>query len=162
MGYPTSSPHPDNAVFQFLDLYLSNQILSVPSWYHPLFEIRFIRKLRVDFLQFWFQHITCDFLSSCIDVFIDNLQTRNDKYANSVRYVSQQRGRTRFPHLNHVDVHINSCLLGFREIGTHAFSPRTSWDGPHGHSYCCDFGSLLWKTIFKRSSSPSFSLKGRY
>ena len=25
-----------------------------------------IGKLRVDVLQFWFQHITCDFLSSCI------------------------------------------------------------------------------------------------
>ena len=35
--------------------------------------------------------------SSCIVVFIDNSRTRNDEYANLVRYVSQQRRRTRFP-----------------------------------------------------------------
>ena len=56
---------------------------------------------------------------------------------------------------------VSRCLLIFREIGTHAFSHGTSWDGSRGHSYC-DFGSLLLKTIFERLSSPSFSFKGRY
>ena len=43
------------------------------------------------------------FLSSCIHgillFFIDNLRTRNDEHANLVRYVIQQRRRTRFSHL---------------------------------------------------------------
>ena len=56
------------------------------------------------------------------------VRTRNDELANSVPYVSQQRGRT---------------WLGFREILTHAFSPGTSGDGARGHSNCCDFVSLL-------------------
>ena len=31
------------------------------------------RKIESNVLEFWFQHITCDFLSSCIVLSIDNL-----------------------------------------------------------------------------------------
>ena len=55
-----------------------------------------------------------------------------------------------------------SIVQGVRGIGAHAFSPGT-WDEALGHSYCCDFGLLLLKTILKRYSIPnSFSFKGRY
>ena len=52
--------------------------------------------------------------SWCIVVFIGNVRTRNDEYANSIRYISQQRGRTRFSSLK-------ICIsIGFREIGVHS------------------------------------------
>ena len=92
---------------------------------------------------------------------MDNLRTITHEYVNLVPYVSQQSGRTRFPTWNFY----NSCILGFPEIcylGTHAFSPGTSLDGPRGQPYCWDFGRLLLKTIIMSLSSPSFSLKGRY
>ena len=55
-------------------------------------------KFGVDAFRFRFlQHITCDFLSSCIAVFIHNLRVRNHEYTTSISYLSQQRLRTRFP-----------------------------------------------------------------
>ena len=92
--------------------------------------------------------------SLCIVVFIDKLRARTCKYAISVRCVSQQRIKTE-PVSPTYDFHIN-------RIGAHAFSPGTSLDEALGHSYCCDLGSLLLKTIPKRLSPNSFSFKERY
>ena len=83
----------------------------LPSWHHLLFEIRFW--CCVLFIRYWKIESRCPSVlvptyylqlpfimySWCIFVFIDNLQTRNDKYANLVCYISQQRERIRFAHL---------------------------------------------------------------
>ena len=94
------------AGFQFL------RFCPVPSWHHLLFGIRFhccvlyIRYWKIESrcvsvlvptYHLWFPfivHIIC-----CIVNFIDNLRTKYNEYANSVHYVSEQKGRTRFPHL---------------------------------------------------------------
>ena len=55
------------------------------------------------------------------------------------RYVSQEDE----PDFPTQDFYIDICLLGFPEIGTHAFSPGNSWGGAQGHSYGCGFGSQL-------------------
>ena len=76
--------------------------------HHLLFGIRFNRC--VLFIKYWFlerrypsvfvptYHLLFPFIvfSWCIVVFIDKLRTRNDEYANSVRYVSQQLRRNPF------------------------------------------------------------------
>ena len=114
-----------------------NQILWLCPFHEELGIWEWCPSVLVPTYHLWFPFIV---YSLCIVVFINKLRTRNNDYANSVRYVSQQRGQARFP---------CSCLSGFREIVTHAFIQGTSLDGALGHSYCCDFGSLLLKTIFK-------------
>ena len=78
---------------------------TVPSWRQPLFGIRFYC---VFFIRYWkieskcpsvlvpTYHVRFLFIVYCVTYksFIDNY--RNHEYTNSVPYVSQQRGRTRF------------------------------------------------------------------
>ena len=71
------------------------------------------RKLRVDFVQFWFQHISRYFLSSCIHgvlLFLStiNVRTRNNVYANSI-FTSLVNKEDELCFLTQ-DFHINSCL----------------------------------------------------
>ena len=53
MRSPYKMLTPGSAVFQFLYLYLTNQILSFPSWHHLLFGIRFY--CCVLFIRYWFR-----------------------------------------------------------------------------------------------------------
>ena len=142
--------------FNFLNCIWENIFWPVSSWDHLLFEIKF--DCCVLFIRYWkieskytsvlvpTYHLQLAFVvySWWIVVFIDNLRTGNEEYANSTLYVSHQRGRRQVPYLM---FQYQCCLLVFREICTHAVSPGTSWDGARGHSFCCDLGSLLSKTI---------------
>ena len=103
--------HSSIGTFQLLDLLSRNQILSSSIMTSSFFRIRFY--CCTIFIRYWFlksrfpsvlvptYHLLFPFIvfSWCIVVFIDNLRARTCEYANSVRYVSQQRRRTRFPHL---------------------------------------------------------------
>ena len=123
--------------FNFWICTRGTRLCPVLSWHHLLFGIRF--SCCVLFIKYWFlesrypsvliptYHLLFPFIvfSWCIVVFINNLRASTCEFANSDRYVSQQRRWNPFPPLK--GFHINSCLHGFREIGAHAFSPGTCW-----------------------------------
>ena len=110
--------------------------------------------IKINVLQLWLVkhvHIICDLLSSCIVVFIDNYTDQNSRVSE---FSSLRKLTKRTNPVFSLKISITIVVyLGFQDIcylGTRAFSPGTSLDGAPGHSYCCDFGSLLLHTIFRR------------
>ena len=101
--FTTKRINSDMVALQIFVLYLWNPIpfgsimTSSFVWNQVLLVCPFVSgtgELRVDVLKFWFQHITCDLLPSCIYgvllCFIDNLWIRYHKYASSVPYVHKK------------------------------------------------------------------------
>ena len=85
-----------------------------------------------DVLQFW-SNISCDFISSSIVEYIDNLRTKNQKFTNALPYVRLQWGYTRFStwdfHNNNSRIHRRNrrevfCL---NEIIDHISQGKKVW-----------------------------------